>query len=654
MNKSRMRTGSRRSKFSQADNMRILLCIISLVTVTIVEAHNFRKDNLKVRFEEVQDVQKLSTSSTKIPTSSTSPTATKLMPSHAPSNVPGHLSRTSSSPSSAPSPVPSLTLKPTFLPTHVPTSSSHPSHSPSTRITSKPSVSSSKEPSAVPTTNPTPVPSAAPTRYDCTGKQDTEDTFILAGHDIPRSCVWVLQSDTKSKCTDPAIRDLCPVTCGLCPGPPSASPTNNPTVAPSSSPSGTNISTYSSIVVVSLEKFSVAMDDKEKVTFQNTVKDFVEKNMVMTDNVGVEITSVRVVSQLRSVGATNGLLDSRDVENDKDKTMRQRSLQNTGLLVEMLISGQVKYGTLPQNFSFRDIVVPGFENDFDGLLRDLEDSFSIYNSVGRQDGNENQGESPRGNKLFIMYLALGCGVGGMILIAAFLLVYKRRRASRHQELQDQGGFVDTRPSLQTIGLESPAGIEGEQSRWSWIDPAENDIKKDLEDPYGLASSLYMSRSNSTHNKQMSIQSKSNTGSSELVTPTGSASTTSMGINLSPEALYEARKQQQNFCFYPPDSQQLGISHSYPDQNGRLVYKSYVCIAPPGALGVIIDTTPEGPMVHAIKPTSQLLGIIAPGDIVVGLDNIETRQMTAPALTRLMARKAQQSERKITLLRPMST
>jgi hypothetical protein len=145
------------------------------------------------------------------------------------------------------------------------------------------------------------------------------------------------------------------------------------------------------------------------------------------------------------------------------------------------------------------------------------------------------------------------------------------------------------------------------------------------------------------------------GSSELVTPTGSASTTSMGINLSPEALYEARKQQQNFCFYPPDTQQpSAISHSYPDQNGRLVYKSYVCYAPPGALGVIIDTTPEGPMVHAIKPTSQLLGTVAPGDIVVGLDNIETRHMTAPALTRLMARKAQQSERKITLLRPMTT
>lgn len=132
------------------------------------------------------------------------------------------------------------------------------------------------------------------------------------------------------------------------------------------------------------------------------------------------------------------------------------------------------------------------------------------------------------------------------------------------------------------------------------------------------------------------------------------STASLGINLSPEALHAAKRQHQTFSCVPQEPNSIGISHSYPDKNGRLVYKSYVCFAPPGPLGIIIDTTAEGPMVYAIKPTSQLLGFTMPGDIVVGLDNIETRQMTAPALTRLMARKSQQSQRKITLLRPMSS
>ena len=76
---------------------------------------------------------------------------------------------------------------------------------------------------------------------------------------------------------------------------------------------------------------------------------------------------------------------------------------------------------------------------------------------------------------------------------------------------------------------------------------------------------------------------------------------------------------------------------------------YDCYAPPGPLGVVIDTTPEGPMVHSLKPTSRLAGLLQRGDLVVGLDDIDTRGMTAATLTRLMAKRSQQAQRKITLL-----
>ena len=72
-------------------------------------------------------------------------------------------------------------------------------------------------------------------------------------------------------------------------------------------------------------------------------------------------------------------------------------------------------------------------------------------------------------------------------------------------------------------------------------------------------------------------------------------------------------------------------------------------APPGPLGIVIDTTAEGPMVHSLKPTSRLAGLLQPGDLVVGLDDIDTRGMTAATLTRLMAKRSQQAQRKITLL-----
>jgi hypothetical protein len=70
------------------------------------------------------------------------------------------------------------------------------------------------------------------------------------------------------------------------------------------------------------------------------------------------------------------------------------------------------------------------------------------------------------------------------------------------------------------------------------------------------------------------------------------------------------------------------------------------------VGLVIETTKDGPMVHSVRSTSQLLGTVMPGDIIIALDNMDTRELVAPALTRLMARKSQQEQRKITFSRPM--
>lgn len=76
---------------------------------------------------------------------------------------------------------------------------------------------------------------------------------------------------------------------------------------------------------------------------------------------------------------------------------------------------------------------------------------------------------------------------------------------------------------------------------------------------------------------------------------------------------------------------------------------YDVFAPSGPIGIIVDTTKDGPAVHSLKATSPMRGLINPGDLIVALDDKDTRGMTAATLTRLMAKKAHQKERKITLL-----
>jgi hypothetical protein len=89
-----------------------------------------------------------------------------------------------------------------------------------------------------------------------------------------------------------------------------------------------------------------------------------------------------------------------------------------------------------------------------------------------------------------------------------------------------------------------------------------------------------------------------------------------------------------------------------DSNGfPLVKKSTIktILAPPGKLGIVIDTTVEGPVVHNVNQGSRLEGKIFPGDIIVAIDNVDTRAMSASAITALMVKTASQ-QRKLTVRR----
>jgi hypothetical protein len=98
---------------------------------------------------------------------------------------------------------------------------------------------------------------------------------------------------------------------------------------------------------------------------------------------------------------------------------------------------------------------------------------------------------------------------------------------------------------------------------------------------------------------------------------------------------------------PKEEAQLKEQSSYDSMSRRSGL--YDVFAPAGPIGIIVDTTKHGPAVHSLKQTSPMLGLINPGDLIVALDDEDTRGMTAATLTRLMAQKSSQKERKITLL-----
>ena len=77
---------------------------------------------------------------------------------------------------------------------------------------------------------------------------------------------------------------------------------------------------------------------------------------------------------------------------------------------------------------------------------------------------------------------------------------------------------------------------------------------------------------------------------------------------------------------------------------------YECHAPSGPLGIVVDTTPLGPRVRSLNPLSPIFGNICPGDVIVGVDDVDTVGMEAGEFWQIVSRKANQQQPVLTILR----
>ena len=74
-------------------------------------------------------------------------------------------------------------------------------------------------------------------------------------------------------------------------------------------------------------------------------------------------------------------------------------------------------------------------------------------------------------------------------------------------------------------------------------------------------------------------------------------------------------------------------------------------APPGKLGVVIDTPDDGaPLVHAVKDTSVVVDKVKVGDKLVAVDDEDVRTLSAIKVSKLISRKSANPSRKLTILR----
>lgn len=61
------------------------------------------------------------------------------------------------------------------------------------------------------------------------------------------------------------------------------------------------------------------------------------------------------------------------------------------------------------------------------------------------------------------------------------------------------------------------------------------------------------------------------------------------------------------------------------------------LAPPGRLGIVVETRLAGPVINRINDNSPLRGIVFEGDLIRAIDNVDVRAMSASDITSLMLR-----------------
>jgi len=90
---------------------------------------------------------------------------------------------------------------------------------------------------------------------------------------------------------------------------------------------------------------------------------------------------------------------------------------------------------------------------------------------------------------------------------------------------------------------------------------------------------------------------------------------------------------------------------YQNSAGKVKEEILHIFAPPGKLGVVIDTPDDGaPVVHAVKETSVVVDKVKVGDKLVAVDDEDVRTLTAIKVSKLISRKSANPSRKLTILR----
>jgi len=255
-----------------------------------------------------------------------------------------------------------------------------------------------------------------------------------------------------------------------------------------------------------------------------------------------------------------------------------------------------------------------------------------------------------------LYYIIGGATGGALaLLLAMVVVYKRKPSSRRPSKSlppEMQGAPENALSVPTGdgALRQPSttattDTTSPQSYFGTIESREGeDDVSTLGEPYfGEGVTAAEPRTDVTVTESMisSEQRMFEYGVGRERLGTGDPSTVTGGVGASNPNLFGDDATYER-GYGTPD-------RSYEEDGGGL--QRLVVMAPEGKLGIVVDNkTGEMPIVHAIKETSVLHGEVHVGDLLVSVDEVGCRGMSAVQVSRLISSRMMNPERSLVILR----
>lgn len=458
----------------------------------------------------------------------------------------------------------------------------------------------------------------------------------------------------------------------------------------------------STIIGVTLDLHD-PLDAEVTKIFEEQTKQFIESqwqtDMPLMEGVDIDIVDLRVTEQT-VIPQRRELSDNRD-------------LHAAGLRIRFNITGEVMPGNPPPGFSFTDEVGRPFRENFGTFIYALHDDHKIFAGLVVVDGTGAHPDSASTDiEPVVAGRASAGAIAGIVIasvgsvalaIVAGMYAIKSRRTDRRTvpkpiidmyQIEHSDSHSTSMTPYNEVEALTPRSVESEKdanvtnanpkSLLDMIsrnesDEENQDANSDLglklsgavlgvhvlkkgpfgntntsrgSDPPAIGTNPLGARPNintvgvgSLCYSDDDSTSCGDTPTSVQLTPSASDTPSSVFSGLAHLGARPMEAVEQLHFHHETGS----VGSSTMDAQSVKRTGLYDVFAPSGPLGIVVDTTRDGPVVHSMKSTSPLLGLINAGDLIVGLDDMDTRSMTAATLTRFMAKRSHQAERKITLL-----